>query len=64
MIEVMNKSISWARESGMYDEDRVDAIDPGYEPMETGMIFGEDEGDTDTVSHDHYLHMLVWFRTR
>ncbi|WP_339188352.1 hypothetical protein MKX33_00585 [Paenibacillus sp. FSL R5-0490] len=64
MIEVMNKSISWARESGMYDENRVDAIDPGYEPMETGMIFGEDEGDTDTVSHDHYLHMLVWFRDK
>lgn len=64
VIEVMNKSISWARESGMYPEDRVNAIEPGYEPMETALIFGEEDGESDEISRDHYLHMLVWFRDK
>lgn len=64
LIETMNKSISWARTCGMYDEDLVNAIEPGYEPMETAMLFGEEDGETDNISRDHYLHMLVWFRDK
>ena len=64
LIETMMKSISWARESGMYDEDRVNAIQPGYEPMETQWVFGEEDGESDEISRDHYLHMLVWFRDK
>lgn len=64
LIEVVNKSISWARESGLYPEDRVDAIMPGYQPLETEYLFGEDDGETDNVSRDHYLHMFVWFRDK
>lgn len=64
LIETMMKSISWARESGLYPRDRVDAITPSFEPIETGYIFGEEDGESDTVSRDHYLHMLVWFRDK
>ena len=64
LIETMMKSISWARESGMYDIDRVNAIQPGYEPMETQWVFGEEDGESDEISRDHYLHMLVWFRDK
>jgi hypothetical protein len=64
IIETMMKSISWARESGMYDIDRVNAIQPGYEPMETQWVFGEEDGESDEISRDHYLHMLVWFRDK
>ncbi len=64
LIETMPKSISSARQSLIYDEDLVDAIEPGYEPMFTSMLFGEDEGENDSLSKDHYLHMLVWFRDK
>lgn len=64
LIEVMNKSISWARESGLYPEDRVNAIQPGYHPISMDYIFGEEDGQSDAISQDHYLHMLVWFRDK
>ncbi|RAV22211.1 hypothetical protein [Paenibacillus contaminans] len=59
-IEIMNKSLSWAKEN--YDEDLVAAIEPGYEPMETNYIFGEEDGESDEISKDHYMHMLVFTR--
>jgi len=64
LIEVMNKSISWARESGLYPEDRVKAIMPGYHPISMDFLFGEEDGEADAISRDHYLHMLVWFRDK
>ncbi|MEK4263673.1 portal protein [Paenibacillus sp. FSL L8-0499] len=64
LIEVLPKSISAARQSLVYDEDLIDAIEPGYDPMYSSMIFNEDEGVNDSLSKDHYLHMLVWFRDK
>lgn len=64
LIESMMKSISWARECGYYPEDRVNAIMPSYEPLMTGYVFGEEDGEADNISRDHYLHMLVWFRDK
>lgn len=60
MIEVMPKSIEWAKDN--FDEDRAGAIMPGYHPMEHDYLFGEDEGENDLISKDSYLHMFVWSR--
>lgn len=60
IIEVMNKSLNYARDN--YPEELVDAIMPGYHPMEFEHIFGEDEGTTDEIGIDSYLHMLIWTR--
>jgi len=62
LIEVMNKSISWAET--YFDEDLVKAIQPGFHPMEDEMLFGEDKGETDEISKDSYLHMFVWTKKK
>lgn len=62
IIETVNKSIHWARQN--YDEDRVNAIMLGYNPMQTEYIFGEDEGENDEISRDSYLHMLVFTKEK
>lgn len=58
LIRVINKSIYWAQMN--FDEERVEAVMPGYHPMEAEMIFGEDENMLDAVSKQQYLHMFVW----
>ncbi|MEC0265144.1 portal protein [Paenibacillus anseongense] len=60
LIEIINKSLNWARDN--FDEDLVDAIQPAYHPMEYDDLFGEDDGQTDVISRDSYLHFLVWSR--
>jgi len=60
VIETINKSINSARMNDDYDEERVKAIEPGYSPMESDDLFDENEGETDEISKDSYLHMLVF----
>jgi len=64
VIETMRRSLDWAKEQDQFDQDRVAAITPGYDPMEQEWIFGEDDGETDEVSRDNYLHMFVWARKK
>lgn len=64
LIETMMRSISWSRECGLYPIERVNAITPAYEPMESPYFFGEEDGESDAISRDHYLHMLIWFRDK
>ena len=61
-MEVMNKSLNYARDN--YDEKLVKAIQPGYHPMESELIFGEEDGQSDEISRDSYLHMFIWTRYR
>lgn len=58
--EWVNRSINYAREK--YGEELAAAIEPGYHPAESEFIFGEDEGETDEISRDSYLHMFVFTR--
>lgn len=60
VIETVNRSLNYAREK--YDTELVDAIEPGYHPAESDMIFGEDEGESDSVSRDSYMHLFIFTR--
>lgn len=64
MIETVNKSIEWAKNNTRFDEDRVRAIMPNYMPNESEYLFGEDDGQTDDISRDNYLHMFVWIKDK
>lgn len=64
IVETMRRSIDWALDCEKYDEDRVKAISPGYDPIEEEAIFGEDEGETDSISRDTYLHVWVWTKKK
>ncbi len=59
-LEGVNKSLAFARDN--FNEELVDAIQPGYHPMEAEFLFGEEDGDTDEISHDSYLHMFIFTR--
>lgn len=60
VIEYVNRSINYAREH--YDKELVDAIEPGFHPAESQMIFGEEDGQGDAISKDSYLHMFIFTR--
>lgn len=60
VIEYVNRSINYAREN--YDKELVDAIEPGFHPAESDMIFGEEDGESDAISRDSYLHMFIFTR--
>lgn len=60
LIEPINKSLNYARDN--YPKELVDAIMPGYHPMDQEYIFGEEDGQHDEVSRDSYLHLFVWTR--
>lgn len=57
VIFLANKSIYWAEE--MFDENIASAIMPGYHPMESEWIYGEDDGGDTAVAPDNYMHMYV-----
>lgn len=59
-IEYVNRSLNYAREH--YPEELVEAIQPGFHPAESQMIFGEKDGLNDNISNDSYLHMFVFTR--
>ena len=61
-ILICNKSIHWAGE--MFGEELADAIMPGYHPIESEYIYGEDEGENDELSRDNYLHLFVITRKK
>jgi hypothetical protein len=63
-IEVTNKSVKWAKDNSKFIEDRAEAIIPGYHPLESEWIFGEDEGEVDHISKDSYLHMYIFIREK
>jgi len=58
MIETVNKSISWAKKN--FDEDKANAIMPGFDIVEDWGLFGETDGENDAISRDTYLHLFVW----
>ena len=57
-IETVPKSKQWAER--VYGE-RAKAIEPGYDPIQSAMMYGE--GDGNTVDSKMYIHMFVFERT-
>lgn len=62
LIEVVNKSLNWARDE--FDGNLVEAIRPGFHPMASEYLFGEEDGQSDEISRDSYMHMFVWRRNK
>lgn len=61
MIETLNRSVQSAKDK--YG-DIAENIQAGYHPMDFDYIFGEDDGETDDISRDSYLHLLIWMKDK
>lgn len=62
VIAVCNKSIYSAEQT--FGEDIAAAIEPGYHPMESQWVFGEDMSKLDEVTSDNYMHMFVFTKNK
>ena len=58
VILIANKSIYWAAEQ--FGEEKAEVIMPAYHPIESEWIYGEDDGESDEINRDNYLHMYIF----
>lgn len=62
IIETIPKSIYWAEQK--FGKERAWAIAPGYNPIDSSVVFGENGTGNFDINGDHYTHILYWTHTK